>query len=238
MNLKTLYILYFALVISVIFAIVATLLSKESFESFTDGFNSGYPYDSAEGKENLPGEKSSGYKIWYGTTFPNNVKESANSEIIYGEPASGEPQVKMTVKQMKASIINTDALPPEFRYFNIAMITGSLVVTVLVVYLFVLLYKLFRRMKKSLKAGMVFSMGVVKVLRRLGAVLIVLSFFSSLCYYFHNKAVQIAIEPYGYKVDYFIEVDYILIIFGIALLLVAEFLKIGYKIQEEQSLTV
>ncbi|MEG2848805.1 MAG: DUF2975 domain-containing protein, partial [Bacteroidales bacterium] len=98
--------------------------------------------------------------------------------------------------------------------------------------------KLFRRIQKSLRAREVFSMGVVRVLRSLGIVLIALEIWSTVFYYFHCKAAQIVLTQYGYEVDHYIEIEYITIIFGIALLLVSEFLKIGYKIQEEQSLTV
>lgn len=233
MNLKTLYVLYFVLVISVIFTIGASVFNKESFESFADGYNSGRDI----GKDLEKGDKA-GYVKWFGMDFPINVKKSVNSEIIYGEPAPGTAQVRLLLKQMKVSVINTETLPRQFHYFNIAMVTGSMLITVLVIYLLILLAKLFRRMQKSIKAGVAFSMGVVKVLKSLGVVLIAVSLLSTLCYYFHNKAVQIVIEPYGYQVDSYFDMDYTLIIFGVSLLLVSEFLKIGYKMQEEQSLTV
>lgn len=233
MNLKTLYVLYFVLVISVVFTIGASVFNKESFESFADGYNSGRDIGNDPEKGERPG-----YTKWYGMIFPIDVEKSVDSEITCGTLAPDTPQVLLSLRQMKASVINTEALPASFHYFNGAMVIGSLIVTVLMIYLLVLLVKLFLRMRKSIKAGMAFSMGVVKVLRSLGIVLIAVSFLSTLCYFFHNKAVQIVIAPYDYKVDSYLDMDYTLIIFGVSLLVMSEFLKIGYKMQEEQSLTV
>lgn len=235
MNFKTLYALYFTLVVSVVFTIGATVISKdfrESFkESFDEGVNRGLAIDDTLGNKKH-------YGVWRGYMIPNNIKVNSNSIDTFGELSPNKALVTVSAKILDVSVRNYKILPQAFRYYCVLEVVFSLIVCGLLIYLLVLLYKLFRRMQKSLRARKVFSMEVVKVLRSLGIVLILIELLSIVFYYFHNKAAQIVLAPYGYEVDYFIEIEYITIIFGVALLLVSEFLKIGYKIQEEQSLTV
>lgn len=230
MNLKKLYVLYFVLVISIVWAMLASVFSADAIESFKDGYRSA--------GDVVVNEDGKNYREWSGMVFSNDPKMGVEGTIICGTLSDTSAQIICTPEEMKVSIINTDKLPGAFHYYNTGLLITSILVSVSVIVMLVLLYKLLRRMKKALKAGMAFSMDVARVLRSLGIVLISMDLLASLTYYFHNQAVQTVIEPYGYQVQKIWDTDFISIIFGIALLLVAEFLKIGYKMQEEQSLTV
>lgn len=228
MNFRILYTLYFTLVFAVLFTIGASIVSKDMREGFRDGYNDGY----AQGVD----PKESNYPIWRGYMIP--ISSTAESSGALGNLSKDSSLVRGEVKVLDILVKNNGGLPKVFHYYRIASYLLSLVVLVLVLYLLGLLYKLFIRMQKTLRERKVFSMGVVRVLRSLGIVLIVMEVIGSVFYYVQVKAAQIVLTPYGYDVNCSIDPEYIAIIFGIALLLVSEFLKIGYKIQEEQDLTV
>lgn len=230
MNLKRLYTLYFVLIISIVWAMLASVFSVDAVESFKDGYRSA--------GDAIVNENEKNYREWKGMVFSNDSKMGMEGTITCGTLSDSTSQIICIPEEMKVRIINTSKLPKAFHDYNLALLITSILVSVAMVVMLALLYKLLRRMKKALKAGMAFSMRVANVLKSLGITLISMDLLASLAYYFHNQAVQAVIEPYGYHVQKMWDTDFISIIFGIALLLVAEFLKIGYKMQEEQSLTV
>ncbi|MEG0517625.1 MAG: DUF2975 domain-containing protein [Bacteroidales bacterium] len=259
MNFRILYTLYFALVFSILFTIGASIFSKDFAEGLKEGYMQGHadldmqsnfgrwrgymiPNDikhSANSTITFNGAAvtESNHSIKAESTPNINAQNTHDVNMESGQSVV-KPHVTVSAQRLDVIVHNEFAMPAKFHYYRVVETIFSMLGLVLVIYMLVLLYKLFRRMQKSLQAKEVFSMGVARVIRSLGFVLILFELTFAVFSYMDNHMAQMALSQYGYRIENSIDIDYMTIIFGIALLLVAEFLKIGYKIQEEQSLTV
>lgn len=256
MNFRILYTLYFTLVFSILFTIGASIFSKDFTEGFKEGYAQGRTTSDVQGRWRgymIPNDSKrsanstitfNGAATTEGSRNANeengstvNAQNNQNTNEENGQSV-GKPHVTVSAQRLDVIVHNDVAMPAEFMDYRVVETIFSMLGLALLIYMLVLLYKLFRRMQKSLKAKEVFSIGVAKVIRSLGVVLILFEFTFTVFSYTDNHMAQMALSQYGYHIENILDIDYMTIIFGIALLLVAEFLKIGYKIQEEQSLTV
>lgn len=112
---------------------------------------------------------------------------------------------------------------------------GMVIVYIIII---VFLYKLFARLKKAIQLEQIFYIPLIKALRTLGLLLIIENILETLLIYVNGKCAVALLALEGIEVDTILSLDVILGIFGISLLFIAQVFKVGYKIQEEQKLTI
>ena len=121
-------------------------------------------------------------------------------------------------------------------FISCVLFSWGMVIVYIIIVLF--LYKLFARLKKAIRLEQIFYMPLIKALRILGLLLIVENILELLLIYANGKCAVELLALEGFEVDTILSLDVILGIFGISLLFIAQVFKVGYKIQEEQKLTI
>ena len=221
---RKLYIYYFGLIVIIVFSIINNVLSG----SFREGFNEGW--DAAD--------KGATEKELYWIGSHIKIEEKDEVGISIKDTISNGGVTIITNENVANIYLKDLELFKRIKPYEITLTVISFILTLLLIPLFYLLIRLFVNINKSLKRGEAFSIKVAKNLQVLGILLILLSLTASLVYYLQNKAASILLDGSQFEITKFIEVDYIYIIFGISLMFVAEYIKLGYKLQEEQSLTI
>lgn len=121
-------------------------------------------------------------------------------------------------------------------FISTVLLSWGMVIVYIIIIMF--LYKLFARLKKAIKLEQIFYMPLIKALRILGLLLIVENILELMLIWTNGRCAVELLALEGFKVDTIPSFDLILGIFGISLLFIAQVFKIGYKIQEEQKLTI
>ena len=109
-----------------------------------------------------------------------------------------------------------------------------------IVYIIIImfLYKLFARLKRAIQLEQIFYMPLIKALRILGLLLIVENILELMLIWTNGRCAIEMLAIDGFECETILSLDVILGIFGISLLFIAQVFKVGYKIQEEQKLTI
>ena len=81
-------------------------------------------------------------------------------------------------------------------------------------------------------------MPLIKALRILGLLLIVENILELMLIWTNGRCAIEMLAIDGFECETILSLDVILGIFGISLLFIAQVFKVGYKIQEEQKLTI
>ena len=118
-------------------------------------------------------------------------------------------------------------------FISTVLLSWGMVIVYIIIIMF--LYKLFARLKKAIKLEQIFYMPLIKALRILGLLLIVENILELMLIWTNGRCAVELLALEGFKVDTIPSFDLIL---GISLLFIAQVFKIGYKIQEEQKLTI
>lgn len=131
-------------------------------------------------------------------------------------------------------VVGLDEIP---TWYNIYMIFSSIVALFAFVLLIYMPFVFFKILKSLVKDN-IFTGINIKRIRKLGYCIIAIGLIAT---YFHTSDYFVFhqfVELEGYKVSYYDFIDYFSLIFGLALLSVAEALKQALAMKEEQDLTI
>lgn len=249
MNAKKLYILYFFLVIFTL------ALAAVSIVQFAGGVNEGVKLVSEETDLSQTVPVKVPAEFYVGNV--SNVKIAVGQDSVCNGAArlrhegNGEP-LRFFYKDNLENENAIMAMPNGFtvRVTNVLECGGGVFTSfvccvlfswgMMIVYIIIIvfLYKLFARLKKAIQLEQIFYIPLIKTLRTLGLLLIVENIFESLLIYLNGKCAVSLLALEGFEVNTMLSLDVILGIFGISLLFIAQVFKVGYKIQEEQKLTI
>lgn len=237
MNFKVLYGLYFSIVTIMLFAIGVTLVKVCS--GFMAGFRLGYEnvvaVSTTDSLSSLA-ETRPLPLLWAGAGIHVKSKEDELGTVLSEDPniekISITPSVCMVV--LNGKVENG----PKIMLLSLMQTLLAFCVLGVSVAMLVFLIKLFIRLRIALNAKEIFNMRVVNTMRVLGILLLVQVFVGMLFSYLQGTIAGLVLSRYDIEILRFEDVDYPQIIFGLAIIMISEVFKIGYKIQEEQNLTV
>lgn len=121
-------------------------------------------------------------------------------------------------------------------FISTVLLSWGMVIVYIIIIMF--LYKLFARLKKAIQLEQIFYMPLIKALRILGLLLIVENILELMLIWTNGRCAIEMLAIDGFECETILSLDVILGIFGISLLFIAQVFKVGYKIQEEQKLTI
>lgn len=246
MNAKKLYLLYYFLVIFTL------ALAAVKIIQFTDGVNEGIKLVGESTDLDQPSLVKVPAVFCIGNISNVKIKQQpgsvCNDNARLEHDGGGEP-IKYFYKDNSEAENLVTVVPNGFdvQVSNILECNNSILIyfisTVLlswgmvIVYIIIImfLYKLFARLKKAIKLEQIFYMPLIKALRILGLLLIVENILELMLIWTNGRCAVELLALEGFKVDTIPSFDLIL---GISLLFIAQVFKIGYKIQEEQKLTI
>ena len=102
----------------------------------------------------------------------------------------------------------------------------------------ILLGMLFYSLRKSIKNGRIFSKKDIKYIRIVACLLIGISIVSSLSLFFEHLEIAYFLSGTEWAPIVEIPMPFFEIIFGIVILFISEFFTVGYRLQEDQELTI
>lgn len=104
--------------------------------------------------------------------------------------------------------------------------------------IFVIIFIILTSLRRSVKQGSLMSREVIPLTRWIGILLICASLFWSLGGYLESRALASYFEGSGFMLHSSFPFDTIQIITGILVFVIAEIFSIGYRLSEEQKLTI
>lgn len=249
MNAKKLYLLYSFLVIFTL------ALAAIKIVQFAGGVNEGIKLVSEETDLSQAVPTKVPAEFYVGNV--NNVRIAMHPDSVCNGIAklehegNGEP-LRFFYKDNLENENAIMAMPNGFavRVANVLECEGGTFVSfvccvlfswgMVIVYIIIIafLYKLFARLKRAIQLVQIFYIPLIKALRTLGLLLIIENILEALLIYVNGKCAVALLALEGIEVDTILSLDVILGIFGISLLFIAQVFKVGYKIQEEQKLTI
>lgn len=249
MNAKKLYLLYSFLVIFTL------ALAAVKIIQFADGINEGVKLAKERADLNQPSTTDIPAEFYISNVC--NVTVVRQQDSIYNSTArlqhqgNGEP-LKYFYKDNSENENPIIVMPNGFNimvtnvldckgsvlscFVTCVLLSWSMVIVYIIIILF--LYKLFIRLKRAIQMEQIFYKPLIKALRVIGLLLIIENILELMLIYLNDKCAVELLALEGFKVDTIPSFDLILGIFGISLLFIAQVFKIGYKIQEEQKLTI
>lgn len=231
MNAKKLYLLYFFLVIfTLALAAVKTI-------QFVNGLTEGAHLVS----ENASGNRSAlaiPAEFFVGNIRDVRIVGQQDSTCNITATLQHEGNIKVIPNDLTVVVANALAYEGSIFVYFICCILLSWGMIIVYIIIILFLYKLFIRLKKAIQLEQVFYIPLIKALRYLGLLLIVENILELLLIYANGRCTVELLALEGFEVHTVPSLDIILGIFGISLLFIAQVFKVGYKMQEEQKLTI
>jgi hypothetical protein len=167
------------------------------------------------------------------------LESMTNLSAIYIMPVNLKNSLKVTntTTGKEMNIWPTEAMvsTPEKTANPVVMILLSPLCVVTGIWAFVLFMKLVYRINKK---NEIFTWRHVRLLRRLGFMLIVYALFSIIINFYSVCTTASVVSMAGYAVDYAQCFDYIPLLLGFVAMVVAEVFAVGLKMREDQDLTI
>ena len=226
MKYKTLYLLYFVLVGTIILNVVTT---------FTHGdFKTGFKEGQHDARRVL--DKDDFSKTWHAWELPLET-EAGIYDITIPTIDSSSTKVSgriTTLDLLVTSDGKVNALDSKQIFSNIILF----ILTFILITVLVLITILFINIKSSLKNSQIFAKDNYILMRILGAILVVQVSLEAI--YSHLVDLSAAEILMGTKYSVITEwkIDFTLLILGVSILFISQVFKEGYIIEEEQKLTV
>lgn len=233
MNYRHLYFFYIAFLVIFILSVTSVFTSRD----FSSGFRAGRT--DAEETIKKSAEIVRGYMVpieGVESSFPI-LHNSDSSLIVSGQHNNIDVKISSYPSASNDNIL-TESEQSRFDTLSLWSSISMLLFFFLIIAQLVLLILLLISLHRSLKQKDIFSSKIYTKMRNIGAIMISGSLMASLSEYLNNKAVAIYLLKSDIIPVVRFEPDYTTLIFGIALLFISEVFKLGYKIQEEQNLTI
>lgn len=220
---KKLYTFYFILLALIIVSILHSVLGSDFRKGFKEGWNDGLESDNDE----LNG-------IYWRGTYLYDLETNIVIVDTLKEPAAIVKSKKLVTK----IYLKDYELYKQIKVYNIICNLLVLPLLIIIIWMLFLFVNLFRTIKTALKNGDAFSLEISCNLNKLGIVIILFFIVANLISFLQNKCAFIMFQNSSMNITINYDIEYIYLIFGVALMFVAEYIKIGYKLQEEQNLTI
>jgi len=108
----------------------------------------------------------------------------------------------------------------------------------LLLVIFVFIFIELRTLYKAIKQGKIFQRRSIRCLYVIAISLILMSLCIDFAQYFERQYVAALLHGTGIEVASGFNIHFVRLLFGIVILFMAEILKIGFQMQEEQDLTI
>ncbi len=231
MNARKLYLLYSFLVIFTL-ALAAVKITQ-----FVNGVTEGVQLVSENSYNNrsalaIPAE------FFIGNISEVRMAGQPDSTCSLTSKLQHEGKIKVTPNVLTVVVAN--ALEYNGSIFALFICSILLSWGMIIVYTIIILflYKLFIRLRKAIQLEQIFYIPLIKALRVLGLLLVIENILELMLVYTNGKCAVDLLALEGLEVHTVPSLDVILGIFGISLLFIAQVFKVGYKMQEEQKLTI
>ena len=175
------------------------------------------------------------------TAMRSTDLKSASSEYIFDIPIENPNDSAITLLARVSGydiVISTqDAQKLESPYQTLTLVFQCIWVLCLVfvfVFVFVILYSFY----KSIKEGTVFQKKNIRWIALIGVFFLVMTLCIDIAKYFEHQYVLQFLQGTSVEVDGKFYINFVRILSGLLILFVAELLKIGCDIQEDQDLTI
>lgn len=249
MNAKKLYLLYSFLVIFTL------ALAAVKIVQFADGVNEGIKLVGESSDPNQPSLVKVPAVFYIGNISNVKIKQQPDSvcncsarlehegggepiKYFYKDNSEAGNPVMVVPNGFNVQVSNIFECDNSVLMYFVSSVLFSWSMVIVYVIIIVFLYKLFARLKKAIQLEQIFYIPLIKALRILGLLLIVENILELMLIWANGRCAVELLALEGFEFETILSLDVILGIFGISLLFIAQVFKVGYKIQEEQKLTI
>lgn len=220
-RITALYVVFFAV-------IILSIVLSFSSTAFREGFQTGQ----SDAVRMMSGGSEAGMNIIYDLrAVPENHEFSIP---VYGKHGSGV-QINGRSSVMDVEVVSQ----PGVKVKGLGIPTLFLILAAFMyLAVFVIIFMILTSLRSSIKQGGLMWKEVVPLTRSIGILLICASLSWSLSGYLESRAVAPYFEESGFEIITSFSVDGIQIIMGVLVFFIAEVFSIGYRLSEEQKLTI
>ena len=196
-------------------------------ESFGDGFKAGFQ-DARKMKSSLTEGKST--EILYEIHV---VREGLNFDMPIYNADGVEVSARPSALDLEVTTADGRKIEGLGGAMPFLVLSGFIYIAI-----FILIFRILTSLRNSVRHGGIMNRSVVARTRVIAALLICASLSFSLSRYLENRAVTNFLSDNGFSISVIFPFDFLQIGTGIVIFVIAEVFAIGYKLSEENRLTI
>lgn len=167
-----------------------------------------------------------------------NLKGSSTAhDFVLSNPSDSTLTISVHPNRIDAAVATSD---PD--RLSSPLVTATIVLqfatVLLLLVIFVFIFIELRTLYKAIKQGKIFQRRSIRCLYVIAISLILMSLCIDFAQYFERQYVAALLQGTGIEVASGFNIHFVRLLFGIVILFMAEILKIGFQMQEEQDLTI
>ena len=221
-HLRILYAVFLGMLLLCVGLFVTEVISSDDYYTF-DKLN-----------ERLQKEKCTSYYV-----VVTDIQNKANSTAYDFTPNCSDSTLNINahVNRFDVSVVTSDKAK-----LSSPLITTTIVLQFVAVFLllgiFIFLFLELISLYKSIKQGKIFQKRSIKYLRVIAIMLILMSLSIDFAKYCELQYIKDVLQSTDIAVKSGFTIHFVRLLFGIVILFIAEILKIGIQMQEDQDLTI